>query len=140
MFQEMIKPFDAQIGRAIADNNMIYCHHSCGCITPLMLDIYEMGPKLIFGLFNLYNDQEKVVQEFGEKPVFIGPVDSQLISKADTPIEQIIAETNRFVDVFGPTRSLIFDAGTMDPAWSGPIFEEFYKYRVKCDTPSENDL
>ncbi|WKY45028.1 uroporphyrinogen decarboxylase family protein [Eubacteriaceae bacterium ES2] len=136
MFREMIKPYETQIGKAITDNNMIYCHHSCGSITPLMQDIYEMGPKLILGLFAPYNDQEKVMKEFGDKLVFIGPIDAQLISKADTPLEQKIAETRRCVDVFGPSKSIIFDAASMDPAIAGPVYEEFYKYRTKYDSPS----
>ena len=136
MFREMIKPYDSQIGKAITDNNMIYCHHSCGCITPLMQDIYEMGPKLILGLFHPYNDQKKVVQEFSDKLVFIGPINAQLISKDDTAIDQMIAETRRCVDVFGPTKSIIFDAGTMDPTRSGPLFEAFNEYRVKYGSPN----
>ncbi len=129
LFREMIKPYDTELGKAITDAGMIYCHHSCGFITPLMQDIYEMGPKLILGLFYPYNDQEKVVKEFGDKLIFMGPVNAQRVSMPDVTTEELIAETHRCMEVFAPSHSMIFDCGTFDPAKAGPMLEEFYKIR-----------
>ena len=131
LFREMIKPYDTALGKAITDAGMIYCHHSCGCISPLMQDIAEMGPKLILGLFAPYNDQEKVVKELGDKLIFIGPIDAQMVSMPDVPVEKLIAETKRCLDVFAPCHSIIFDAGTFDPAKMGPMLQTFYQERGK---------
>ena len=129
LFREMIKPYDTALGKAITDAGILYCHHSCGCITPLMQDIYEMGPQMILGLFAPYNDQEKVVKEFGDKLIFIGPVNSQLITIPETSTEEIIEETIRCLDVFGPSHSIIFDAGTFVPEKLQPMLGTFYQYR-----------
>ena len=94
-----------------------------------MQDIYEMGPQMILGLFAPYNDQEKVVKEFGDKLIFIGPVNSQLITIPETSTEEIIEETIRCLDVFGPSHSIIFDAGTFVPEKLQPMLGTFYQYR-----------
>lgn len=130
-FREMIMPYDKELGEAIKAAGIIYCHHSCGCITPLMPDIYEMGPQLILGLFAPYNDQEKVVKEFGDKLIFIGPINAQMVSLPETTTEQLVAEAKRCLDVFGPSHSIIFDAGTIDPTKFGPMLEVFYQNRNK---------
>lgn len=130
-FREMIMPYDKELGEAIKAAGIIYCHHSCGCITPLMPDIYEMGPQLILGLFAPYNDQEKVVKEFGDKLIFIGPINAQMVSLPETTTEQLVAEAKRCLDVFGPSHSIIFDAGTFDPTKFGPMLEVFYQNRNK---------
>ncbi len=129
MFREFIKPYDTQIGNTIKTNGMLYCHHSCGNIDGLMQDIYEMGPQMILGLFYPYNDQKKIVQEFGDKLIFIGATNAQLVDMPTTTEEELRAEARRYTEMFAPTKSMIFDPGTMNPAKTGPMYDEFYKIR-----------
>ena len=129
MFREFIMPYDRQVGDAIKANGMIYCHHSCGKIDGLMEEICEMGPQMILGLFYPYNDQEKIVREFGDKLVFVGAVNCQLVENPDVTEEQLREETRRATAVFAPANSMIFDPGTFNPVKAGPMFDEFKKIR-----------
>ena len=70
-------------------------------------------------------------QELGDKLIFIGPIDAQMVSMPDVPVEKLIAETKRCLDVFAPCHSIIFDAGTFDPAKMGPMLQTFYQERGK---------
>lgn len=138
LFRELILPYEKQFGDAIKANGMIYCHHSCGKIDGLMDEIVEMGPQMILGLFAPYNDQETVVKKYGDRLVFIGATNAQLVDMPDTTEEQLRAEARRYKKMFAPTQSMIFDPGTMNPVKAGPMNEEFKKIRSQYLMPSRN--
>ena len=129
MFREMILPYEKQLGDAIKENGMIYCHHSCGKIDGLMDEIVETGAQMILGLFAPYNDQEAVLKKYGDKLVFIGATNAQKVAMETVTEEELREEARRFTKTFAPTGSMIFDPGTMNPAKAGPMNDEFKKIR-----------
>lgn len=116
MFKKFIQPFDKRVGDALTAKGIIYCHHSCGKIDPLMGDIIDMGPKMILGLFAPYNDAEMVAEKYSDRIVIDGGLNNQMIWDDRATDEQLIADVRRCIDTHAPHKNLIVNTGIMtDP-------------------------
>ncbi len=129
MYREFLMPYDKAVGDAVKANGMIYAYHSCGKVDGLFDDIMETGPEMLLSLFYPYNDQEKVLEKYAGKVIFDGPNWEQMLSLESTTEEMIREEARRVTSLFGPSGSLIFDAGAIAPAHAEIFYDEFYKIR-----------
>lgn len=128
MFRKFIQPFDAKLGAAITEYGMIYCHHSCGAITPLFDAIMEMKPKLILGAFAPYNDTKWIEENYSEDVVIFGGNDCNLWNSPYSTEEQVRAEVRRCVDAQAPYKNLLLDAGPVWPEREAIIRDELAIY------------
>lgn len=128
MFREFIKPYAARVGKAILDNGIIYAHHSCGKVDALVGDIVEMGATMLNPVMPI-NDVDMLQREYGEKLVFEGGMDTQMvIDYPGATEEQIRAEVRRAIDKFAPFGNYIAAAQSCSFEREGIVLDETMKY------------
>lgn len=128
MFRKFIQPFDKKLGQAITDNGMIYAHHSCGTIDPLLDDMLDMNPKLLVSLYYPYNDGKAFAEKYGDRAAVLGGDFTQLLDNPATPDEEVVSEIKRLIDTLAPTKGLIVGTMSFDPHRMGLIAETVRTY------------
>lgn len=87
---------------AVHKNGMIYEHHSCGYIEPIIGDLVEMGIDALDPI-QPCNDQKLIKETYQGRLTFVGGEDSQgVLEKAGVTEEEIRAEIRRTYDIFAP--------------------------------------
>lgn len=129
MFREFIKPYEAQIYAAMNENGIIPAHHSCGKIDALLEDMYDMGARMILGLFYPYNNQKAAAEKMGGRMVFISSTNAQVVDTPTATAEDAYEDAMRQLQLLGPHDALIFSPGTGSPLVIGTMMETYFKHR-----------
>ncbi len=101
IWREFIKPEVKRIVAHVHQRGMIYEHHSCGYITPLVGDMVEIGIDAV-GPLNICNDLNALKEAYGNRITLMGGVDNQRIDRLDVSEEEIRAEARRVIDQLAP--------------------------------------
>ncbi len=97
MWREFFKPLEKRFTDHIHSLGMIYEHHSCGYVMPIVKDLAEIGVDALSPL-NVCNDIPALKAEIGNAICLIGGLDNQMIDAPDTTEEMIRAEVRRAID------------------------------------------
>ena len=97
LWREFFKPHEKRFAEHIHKLGMIYEHHSCGYVMPIVGDLVEIGVDALSPL-NVCNDIPKLKKEFGNSICLIGGLNNQLIDAEGTGEEAIRAEVRRAID------------------------------------------
>ena len=101
LWREFFKPHEKRFAEHIHSLGMLYEHHSCGYVMPIIGDLIEIGVDALNPL-NVCNDIPAIKGEFGNGICLIGGLDNQRIDAPDTTEEQIRAEVRRAIDQNAP--------------------------------------
>lgn len=99
IWREFIKPVEKRYADHIHSKGMLYEHHSCGFVQPLIEDMIEIGIDALNPL-NVCNDVEEVLQNYGKGILILGGLNARLIDTADSTEEQVRAEVRRAIDSY----------------------------------------
>ena len=80
---------------------MLYEHHSCGYVMPIVGDLIEIGVDALNPL-NVCNDIPQLKKEFGNAICLIGGLDNQKIDAPGSTEAEIRAEVRRAIDQNAP--------------------------------------
>ena len=114
--------------------------HSCGKMEAFVGDLVDMGVELI-NPFQVWNDQKRLLKEYGDKVIFYGGMNNQQITEIAYPKEEEVRkEVRRVVDELAPSGRLIVEMGTRNGAENGVdvpgiMYDEFEKYGKKLYHP-----
>lgn len=97
LWREFFKPHEKHFTEHIHKLGMIYEHHSCGYIMPIVKDLVEIGVDALSPL-NVCNDIPQIKKEFGNSICLIGGLNNQMIDAVQTGEEAIRAEVRRAID------------------------------------------
>lgn len=97
VWREMIKPHMARIVQCVHDNGMLYEHHSCGYIQPLVGDLVEIGVDALDPVQGK-NDIFELHRQYGDRLCLIGGFDNQRILDQQTPDEDAVLELRRVLE------------------------------------------
>lgn len=87
---------------AVHKNGMIYEHHSCGYMEPIIGDLVEMGIDSLNPI-QPCNNQKLIKETYQGRLTFVGGEDSQgVLEKPGVTEEEIRAEIRRVYDLFAP--------------------------------------
>ena len=105
MYREFIKPFHKRVGDAMAENGVIYTHHSCGCMEMFIDDMIEAGVK-IFNHIQPCNNRKAIAEKYAGVVSFDLSIDNRA-GREDTTEEDVRAEVRETIDVFGPGKNMM---------------------------------
>ena len=98
--------FKEPLSRLVAtahEYGMVYEHHSCGHIEPIISDLIEIGVDAINPLQRPCNDIEKIKKLYGGKITLIGGFSSQaVIEHPNSTEEDILADIENAYNVLAP--------------------------------------
>ena len=106
IWRKLVKPHERRFAERMHASGVLYEHHSCGYITPLIPDLVEIGIDAI-GPLNICNDLALIKREYGRDITLLGGVDNQRIDRLDTPEDVIRAEARRVTDELAPGGSYL---------------------------------
>jgi hypothetical protein len=130
IWRKLIKPNLAKMVQAVHEEGMLYQHHSCGYIEPLIEDFIEIGVDAIDtwqGGSNPHVGELK--RKYGDKITFCGGFDNQyVLEQPNVTPEQIKAEYRRTIDLLAPGGSYIVYPITIGFGFMKPFMEEHFAY------------
>lgn len=102
-WREFIKPRLARLVATAHECGLVYEHHSCGHIEPIIGDLVEIGVDALNPLQRPCNDIEKIKKEYGGKITLVGGFSSQtVIENPNSTPEEIDADIQYAYDVLAP--------------------------------------
>ena len=109
VWRELIKPELKRIVDACHEMGVIYQHHSCGYIEPLLGDLVEIGVDAIDTLQGASNPNLKELKaKYGDKITFCGGFDNlNVLDRADVTREEVHAEYERVINDLAPGGSYV---------------------------------
>ena len=137
MWREMIKPHLKKVIDATHELGLIYEHHSCGYIEPLIPEFIELGVDSLNPIQASANPNAKELkQKYGDKLTFVGGCDSQIFDRVGVTDDEIKTELRRVFQDFGPGGSYISYPATMTGKAIVPCLAETFRvgmdfYRIK---------
>ena len=130
LWRKLIKPNLAKMVEQVHKDGLIYQHHSCGYIEPLIEDFIEIGIDAVDtwqGGSNLKVGELK--KKYGDKITFCGGFDNQyVLEQPNVTPEEIKAEYRRVVDLLAPGGSYVVYPITIGFDFMEPFMEEHFTY------------
>ena len=111
LFRQFLKPYYAQVGEFLQDNDLHWWLHSCGNNTAILGDLAEVGVDVFHPVQKHTMDEVQVAQEFGDRLTFLAGLDVQHILQERTPAG-VRAEVRHLIDTFDrPAGGMCLAAG-----------------------------
>ena len=130
IFRRLLKPHLRRMVDACHELGILYQHHSCGYIEPILGDLVEIGVDAVDPLQACNRNLPELKRRYGRQITFCGGFDNQgLLLQPDVTEEQVRSEYRRVIDALAPGGSYvvhIIDAGKSMPY----ILDEHQKYGV----------
>ena len=127
LWREFFKPHEKRFTDHIHSLGMLYEHHSCGYIMPIVGDLIEIGIDAIDPL-NVCNDIPKIKAEYGSAICLMGGLNNQMIDAQGTTEEAIRAEVRRAIDLNAPGGAYMPYYSPTDEAKLEIVKDEIIKY------------
>ena len=101
-WREVFKPRIKRLVDTAHKYGMIYEHHSCGYITPIVGDLVEIGVDSLNPL-QVCNDLPAIKEKYGDKLTLVGGFDSQgYLDNTDISKKEIRSDVKRAYDTLAP--------------------------------------
>lgn len=129
-WRKLIKPHLKRIVDAVHDLGLIYQHHSCGHIEPLVEDFIELGMDAVDTWQSACNPHiAEIKKKYQDKLCFIGCMDNtNILDNLDATPEMIQAEYRKTADTIAVGGSYIMFPITATFGFIGPLLEEHFRY------------
>lgn len=138
-WRKLIKPELARMVDACHEEGLIYEHHSCGYIEPIIPDLVEIGVDALDPIQACNIHMGKLKKEYGNKLTFVGGFDNVRAFEAiDATPDTIKAEYRKVIDLLAPGGSyMAFPIGASFD-FAGPFLEEHFQYGMNFYQNTEN--
>ena len=127
-WREIIKPNLKKIIDATHECGMLYEHHSCGYIRPILEDIIEIGADA-WNPVQLTNDPEELLQTWAGKFTFVGGFDN--LNVLDVPgasYDEKYASIKKTVETLSPYGSWVAEPVMVQMDTAQPLVDLMYEY------------
>ena len=132
-FRTFFKPYYAKMFKTAHDCGMHFWLHSCGCVTPFIEDLIEIGLDVLHPLQKYTMDEREIAAKYGGRLCFWAGMDCQQILPRGTP-EDVRKEVRFLVDTFdreeGGCMLALGNVATDDVPLENlrALFDEAYNY------------
>ena len=127
-WQKMIKPHLKRIVDAVHEEGMLYEHHSCGYIAPLIEEFIEIGFDALNPL-QITNNPYELKKKYGKTLCFVGGFDNQhVLDRQGVTYEERYEEIKYRVGLMAPGGSWVAQPAMIDPSISQPLIDVLYEY------------
>jgi hypothetical protein len=115
MFQELVKPYHARLGKIAMDRGIPVVMHNCGRCEDFIPDWIEYGVKA-WNPAQLTNDLDGIKKKYGNSMVLIGCWDSSGPAGWNTATEELVrSKVRETIDRFAPGGGFMFYGSTYGP-------------------------
>lgn len=126
-WQEMIKPHLKRIVSAVHEEGMLYEHHSCGYVAPLIEEFIEIGFDALNPL-QLTNNPYELKRKYADELCFVGGFDNQgILDRQNVSYEERYKEIKCRIDLMAPGGSWIAHPTMIDAGISAPLINVLYE-------------
>ena len=128
-WRKLLKPHLKRIIEAVTSQGVLYEHHSCGYIEPILPDLVEIGVDAIDTLQACNRNLPELKKKYGDKITFCGGFDNMhVLDVPGVSADAVKKEYRRVIDSLAPGGSYVIYpiGGTFD--FVGPFLEEHFAY------------
>lgn len=107
-WRQLIKPNLKRIVDAVHEMGLLYEHHSCGYIEPIIPDLVEIGVDALDPLQRCNENIRAIKDEYQDRLTFVGGIDNMgVLEQPNATKEQRLAEFRRATDLLAPGGSFV---------------------------------
>ena len=131
-WRHLIKPNLKRMVDTCHELGLIYEHHSCGYIEPIIPDLVEIGVDALDPLQVVNKNMSTIKQKYQDKLTFVGGIDN--VGVEDRPgvtDEEIIADYHKCIDRLAPGGSYVVFTATATPHSIPLLLLEHMRYGAK---------
>lgn len=129
-WRKIIKPHLKRIIDAVHSEGMLYEHHSCGYIAPLVEEFIELKMDGLNPL-QLTNNPYELKKKYGRDLCFVGGFDNQgILDRSGVTYEERAAEIRKRIQLMAPGGSWIAQPTMIDASISEPLIDMLYEYNA----------
>jgi hypothetical protein len=128
-WRNLIKPHLKRVIEHVTSMGVMYEHHCCGYLAPLVEEIAEMGATS-YNTVHISNNPPELKKKLGGKIAFMGGFDNQLIDSPTSTEEEIRAHVRETTDKLAPGGSWVPRVVLKDKAKAEIFKDEILKYSV----------
>ena len=126
-WREVIKPNLKKVVDACHDLGMIYEHHSCGFIRPLIPDFIELGIDA-WNPVQFTNDPKALLEEYAGKLTFVGGFDNlHILDRIGATYDEKYAHMLEMMETLEPYGSWVAQPSLIDMASTEALIDSLYK-------------
>ena len=131
LWRKIIKPHLKRTVEAVHEMGLIYQHHSCGYIEPIIPDLVEIGVDAIDPLQAGNKNLRALKDKYQTKLTFVGGIDNQgVLEQPDTTLEEKKKACTDAVDLLAPGGSFISYPSVADFDLLPLMLGEYFRYDV----------
>lgn len=128
-WRELIKPHLKRLVDACHEEGLLYQHHSCGFVEPILEDLAEIGVDAIDTLQACNTHLPEIKKKIGDRLTFCGGFDNQHVLDVEgVSPEAVKQEYRRVIDSLAPGGSYVIYPITGTFEFVGPFLEEHFQY------------
>ena len=102
-FRQFFKEPLSRIVKTVHEGGIVYEHHSCGYVEPIIGDLIEIGVDALDCLQRPCNDIRRVKDQFGGKITLVDGFSNQtVLDRPESTLEEIYADIQYAYDVLAP--------------------------------------
>ena len=130
VWRELFKPRLKRIVDAVHGEGMLYEHHSCGYIAPLIEDFIALGMDALNPL-QIQNDPYRLKQKYARKLCFVGGFDNQgILDRPGVTYQERVREIRYRVELMAPGGSWVAHPVMLDPEIGTALVDVLYEYNA----------
>ena len=127
-WQELMKPHLKKIVEAVHGEGMLYEHHSCGYIAPLIEEFIDLGFDALNPL-QIKNDPFELKKKYRKDLCFVGGFDNQgILDRPGATYEERVKELRYRIELMAPGGSWIAHPVMIDPNIGLALADVLYDY------------
>ena len=128
MWRQFIRPNLQKVVDACHELGMIYEHHSCGYIAPLVGDLVEMGVDA-WNPVQLTNGPEELLKKYAGKFTFVGGFDNlNVLDRKGATYQERYDSILDTIKTLAPYGSWVGQPAMIDMAIAEPLVDALYDY------------
>lgn len=131
-WRELIKPNLKKIVDATHAEGLIYQHHSCGYLEPLLPEFIEIGIDAV-DVFqgNCNRNLKELKEKYGKQLTFVGGLNNvEVMDRVGVTPRECKEEYHRVMDILAPGGSYVSYPGILNMDAMMPILSEHFGYAV----------
>ncbi len=126
-WRELLKPHLKRVIEAVTSKDVLYEHHCCGYIAPLLPEIVEMGATS-YNTVHVSNRPLELKKQLGDRLTFVGGFNNQFIDSCTTTEEQIRVHVRETIDALAPGGSWVPRVSQKTKGRADIVTDELLKY------------
>jgi hypothetical protein len=127
-WRRILKPRLRRIVEAVQGEGMLYEHHSCGYVAPLVEDLIELGIDALNPL-QIQNHPYELKKKYRKDLCFVGGFDNQgILDRPGATYEERVKEIRYRIEQMAPGGSWVAHPTMVDPQIGVALMDVLYEY------------